>query len=324
MKQLTLVLIFAVVLFPMASANGYSKDSQQFQYKYECDFLPSDVNTVPRWERSITGGVAAESLFCSVSSGILTIDTLTTPGPLEAASYSVPGIVSSLIDPSGEFYTLGDPSNPWQPDVNQGYTVEMKFKVIGVADPNATFAFWLYAQEAAAGYSNNWQIYTDKIVTHKSSGRETHHTGDLTDQMHVLRVVRKANTVPTNPSSPEGLYDLYLDGVAIATNTAGVGSAYNQNDLSFGDAAGGSGGTDIDVEIDYVRFDLTGPYTPPGVGPDPVCGDDGILIRDLDGNCRTDLGDFAMVANNWLSSTDPADASPIDCTNPANAGICEQ
>jgi len=228
------------------------------------------------------------------------------------------------LESIGEFYTWGSAENPLQPDVNKGYTIEMRFKVLGIGNNDATFAFWLYAQEGYSGWSVNWQFYTDKIVTHTTAQRFTHYTGDLTDQMHVFRVVRKANTRPKDVNNPEGVYDLYLDGALIAADTTGVGSAWNQDELVFGDAAEGSGATDINVEVDYVRFDLTGAYTPPGVGPDPVCGDDGFLNTDLNGDCSNDLGDFAMVANNWLASTNPAAGAPIDCTDPANAAICEQ
>ena len=72
-----------------------------------------------------------------------------------------------------------------------------------------------------------------------------------------------------------------------------------------------SGGTDIKVEIDYVRFDLTGAYTP------------SYLVTDIDENAATDFGDFAALAQNWMLYSNPDFDDYVDCRDPNNADICQ-
>ncbi len=301
-------------------AFGYSKDSEGFQFLYEGDLLPSDSSVIPEWERIIGGGNEFESAYVSAANGILTIDTFTTPSLDESAFYYLPGTNCAFLDtPGGEVYTFGDPQNPWQPDVSKGYTVEMKFQIKNIQDPESSFAFWLSLREGSAGWLFDCQIFENKIVT---TGSNTVYNGDLTDAMYVLRVVRRPSPGPKDSQNPDQVFDLYLDGQLIASDLTGGNAAWNQWDISFGDEAGGSG-TDVEVDIDYLRFDLLGAYTPPGVGLDPVCGDEGYPVADIDEDCDVDFADYAKIANNWLYNTDPAGISPVDCTDPSNADICQ-
>jgi hypothetical protein len=293
---------------------GADKSSSDFQYKYEGDALPSDAATSPRWERGIAGGITNEGFYCSAAGSILTIDTVKGPSATESASYSLPGQYSELAN---EFYPFGEEpgaiNNPWDVRMNIGYTVEVKFKMDSIqipedpAYPEGKFAFWLYLQEGNHGQSNCLQVFPGKITAANSVTPDVLYTGDLTNKFYTLRVVRNPGTVEER----RNVYDIYLDGVLIADNQASpVNSAYNQDDFTFGDAAGVNGGTDIKVEIDYVRIDLTGPYTP-------------YLITDLNQDTRTSFQDFAVIAQNWAMSSDAALAGSIDCTNALNAGRCQ-
>jgi hypothetical protein len=319
MKKKILYYIFVNILLA-ASLFAYNKDSSGFQFLYEADLLPSNGNTFPQWERLIIGGNEFEPAYASVSDGVLTIDTFSTPGLDESAYYFLPGTNSALLNLSGEeVYSFGDPSNPWQPDVSKGYTVEMKFQVRNILDPDARFAFWLNAREGSSGWSFDCQFYENKIVT---TGPTTVYNGDLTDEMHVFRIVRRPSPGPKDPQNPDNVFDLYLDGQPIALEMSGVNAAWDQFDISFGDEAGGIG-TDVDVDIDYLRFDLLGAYTPAGIGEDPVCGDEGYAIADINGDCAVDFEDFAQIARNWLLNSNPTSVSPIDCNDPLNESICQ-
>lgn len=308
-KILSLCIVMCCISSVVLAAN---KHSIEFPYKYEGDLLPSDAGTSPRWERGFSGGVTYETYYCSVNSGILTIDTAKGPSPTEGAYYVLPGEYSDFAD---EFYPFPDPTNPWNVNFDSGYTVELKFKMDAIQDPNdpnyppgGKFAFWLYLQEGLHGQANCIQVFTDKITAANSSTPDLLYTGDLTNKFYTLRIVR-------NPGAYEvvqNVYDLYLDDVLVSENYASpANSAYNQDSFLFGDAAGLSGGTDIKVEIDYIRIDLTGAYKP------------SYLITDFNEDRETDFSDFAMLAQSWVLSTDTDTAGHINCSDPNNADICE-
>lgn len=304
-----------VVLGGMGSVTlAANRHSNDFQFKYEGDLLPSDVGITPRWERSIAGGVINETFYNSVADGILTIDTVKGPSATEGAIYFLPGETCNLLPAEDGFYTNGDPTNPWDVDFGTGYTVEVKFRMdsMQIPDdpcfPDGKFAFWLYAREGLHGQASSCQVFTNKIILTNSEPNEVLYAGDLTDKFYTLRIVR-------NPGFVEDVtevYDFYLDGVLIAENRVGVGVAYNQDDFQFGDGAGGSGGTDIKVEIDYVRIDLTGAFAPP------------YLITDINEDTFTDVRDFAALAHNWNLYSDPDMAGYVDCADPNNADICQE
>jgi hypothetical protein len=308
-------LFFVVLSFISSFAFAANKGSSEFQYKYEGDLLPSDAGTLPRWERGISGGTPSESFYCSVADGNLTIDTAKGPSPTESAAYSLPGQYSELIN---EFYTFGDAGNPWDVKMDVGYTIEVKFKMDGIQIPNDSnfptgkFAFWLFMQEGLHGMANDIQVFPNKIIAINSATPDILYTGDLTNKFYTLRIVRNPGYAYDAPVVIRNVYDIYLDGALIAKNFASdANSAYNQDDFTFGDAAGAGGGTDIKVEIDYVRIDLTGAYKP------------SYLKTDINDDRITNFSDFAQLAQNWALSTDADVAGHIDCTNPGNASICQ-
>lgn len=311
-KQIIKILAVCVVLCCISSgAFAANKHSVHFQYKYEGDLLPSDAGTSPRWERGISGGVVYEPYYCGVTDGILTIDTVKGPSTTESAAYFLPGESSELAN---EFYTYGNASNPWNVNFDAGYTVEVKFKMDGIQIPDDSnypqgkFAFWLFMQEGLHGQANCLQIFPDRIAAVNSATPDILYSGDLTDKFYTLRIVRNPGAVEVS----RNVYDLYLDDVLVAQNVASpANSAWNQDDFWFGDAAGTNGGTDIKTEIDYLRIDLTGAYKP------------SYLVTDLNEDRVTDFGDFAVVARNWVLSSDADVTGHIDCTNPANAAICQ-
>jgi hypothetical protein len=302
-----MVIIFACI---NSLAVAVSKNSSDFAFKYEGDLLPSDAAVTPRWERGFSGGNDYETYYCSAGNGIFTLDTAKGPSATEGAYYAMPGEYS---DYALEFYGFPDPTNPWNISFDSGYTVEAKFKIDAMQilnDPNykAKFCFWLYLEEGLHGQSNCIQVWPDKITAANSNTPDVLYTGNLTDGFHVLRIVRNPGAVEV----VQNVYDMYLDGALIANDYASpVTAAYNQDSFLFGDAAGMSGGTDVKVEIDYIRFDLTGAYTP------------SYVISDINEDRQTDFIDFAALAEVWLLSSDPQVTGYIDCMNPANADVCQ-
>ena len=308
LRMLSLCTLLCCISSVSFAANKHSND---FQYKYEGNLLPSDAGISPRWERVIAGGNANEAYYCSATNGILTIDTVKGPGMTESAYYCLPGEYSEVCN---EFYTWGNASNPWNVNMDIGYSIEIKFKMDGIqipvdpTYPEGKFAFWLYMQEGLHGQANCIQVFPNKIAAVNSSTPDVIYTGDLTNKFYTLRIVRKPGAVEV----VRNVYDFYLDDSLIAANLSSTANAaYNQDDFWFGDAAGGGGGTDIKIEIDYIRIDLTGAYKP------------SYLITDLNEDTATDFGDFATMAQNWVLSTDADIAGHIDCTNPSNANICQ-
>ena len=314
-KKLIMILALFMAIGCISSGTfAANKNSINFQYKYEGDLLPSDVGVSPRWERGFSGGNMYETYYCSVSNGILTIDTV-QGSPTESAYYALPGQYSEF---SNEFYPFGEEpgaaNNPWNVNFEAGYTVEVKFKIDGIqipddpAYPEGKFAFWLYFQEGLHGQANCIQVFPGKIAAVNSITPDILYTGDLTNKFYTLRIVR-------NPGLAEvvrNVYDFYLDDVLIVERSSSpVNSAYNQDDFSFGDEAGAGGGTDIKVEIDYVRIDLTGAYKP------------SYLITDINEDRTTNFGDFAVLAQNWVRSTDADTTGHINCNDPNNAAICQ-
>jgi hypothetical protein len=81
--------------------------------------------------------------------------------------------------------------------------------------------------------------------------------------------------------------------------------------LQWGDGAGGS---ETDAEVDYVAYDLSGPFAPQDICIDFVslgqfctwwlnqCGgvNEACDGYDVDRNSRVDFGDFSSLAPGWL------------------------
>ncbi|OHB58872.1 MAG: hypothetical protein A2Y12_00455 [Planctomycetes bacterium GWF2_42_9] len=307
-KVLSLCLAISFMSSVVDAANKHSLD---FQYKYEGDLFPSDIGTIPRWERGFSGGTDYETYYCSVGDGIFTIDTAKGPSATEGAYYSLPGEYSDFAD---EFYNFGEPQNPWNVNMAVGYTVEARFKVDAIQIPqdanfpDGKFAFWLYFQEGLHGQSNCIQVFPNKITAANSSTPNHLYTGDFTNKFYTLRVVRNPGAV----EDIQNVYDLYLDNVLIVKGYASpANSSYNQDSFLFGDAAGLGGGTDIKVQIDYIRLDLTGAYAP------------AYLVTDINEDGFTNFADFAALAQNWLLGSDPEIEGFVDCINPANSEICQ-
>lgn len=314
MTKKIIINIFAgcvIMSMLVSAAFSDSKHSNDFQIKYEGNALPSDAGVSPQWERYMAGGVANEPFYCSVSDGVLTIDTVKGPSSTESAYYLLPGEWSEFVN---EFYGYHDPANPWNPDLLLGYTIEVRFRMdpaIQIPEnptyPDGKFGFWLYMLEGLHGQSCTIQVFPGKIVR-TGSVDEVLYSGDLTDKFHILRIVRHPGAI----EEVLDVFDVYLDGVLIAEKISGSGnSAWNQDEFYVGDAAGGSGGTDIKVGIDYVRIDFTGAYEP------------SYLVSDVNKDLVTDLEDFALLAYNWLLYSDPDTAGFIDCTDPLNAERCQ-
>lgn len=246
-RVLLIVCVLGVALAAMASAANATiltaKDSADFEYKYEMDYLPTDVAHVDQDVNSyadfVSNGAAPTAL-----GGILTI----TGGYAGSLSYYGTGTSSS---------TAIWPSNFTYPT---GYTIEMKVKV----NPGTTNGF--FALEACAGNGSGTTSKDQAFFWINASGEQWNSNGkatsgssilgteDNTDDYHIFRIVQLPSL-----SSTTATFAVYRDGVLLSET---LGPAYNSsmNGLLFGDSstAGGTGA----VKVDYVRLDNTGAYGP--------------------------------------------------------------
>ncbi|MCF7958507.1 MAG: hypothetical protein K9M57_08680 [Phycisphaerae bacterium] len=81
---------------------------------------------------------------------------------------------------------------------------------------------------------------------------------------------------------------------------------------------GGSGHTEATIQLDYIRGGIIGtnempldtnfPQSVHVVIPAPC---NYILTGDLDGNCKVDIVDFALMATNWLTDCDAIPTNPV-------------
>lgn len=312
MKEKLFILLVIVGAF-LVSAYAEDRASEDFVGpSYECDYLPTDANFVPVWDMAYdtipTGPTA--------TNGILNINTM--PGSI-AASYYMPGkFGAEAVALANRHYVNGDANNPWDPDIAYtGYTLEIRLKMNDSVA--GQWGFTLYIGEAFSGCLSNYQIFKDSI---KHSGGTVYYTGNLSGTFHTIRLVRSLGE-QTDPFGQESIQtDIYVDGVLAGTNRhlsyggTMVNAGWNQDWFSFGSLASSAR---YNVDIDYIRFDFSGMYTPDALG----CGDYGYLKGDVNMDCAVNMADLADLAMGWMLCTDPLNTTCVDCTDPINAEICK-
>ncbi|OHB44330.1 MAG: hypothetical protein A2Y13_12765 [Planctomycetes bacterium GWC2_45_44] len=215
---------------------------------------------------------AAEAAFSSSNGSVLHADII----PTGNLAWVLPGECGGAYAPAANrhYPNYPDPTainNPWKanmavvqypapdytPIAGNGYTMEMRLQMLDSVAAYGVFGLGIYAGEGGDASLWDINIFKDKIMT--SSGT-VFYTGDLSDAMHTIRILRYGGGMAHNP-----VMDLYVDGVLeyTATKDAGgffYGCAWDQNWLYLGNMAGGAR---YDANIDYIRMDFTGAYTVP-------------------------------------------------------------
>lgn len=184
----------------------------------------------------------------------------TYSGTLPYAAYnSTDGSIISLDTNS----TTGGQSSYWYKTAGatttNGYTVEIKLKVISSPDTGTDVnrGFWLSTK--LSNGSGAILSFFNNSVMHRGGGDGMIIFGDNTDAFHTYRIV----------IAPGGsTFDVYRDNVLVIDDRA-VGAVWEE--IGFGDPTGNGPTPDTNVEIDYIRWDATGAYTP--VFPNRYDGD---------------------------------------------------
>lgn len=270
MKNIRLMIIAISILLITSSARAVVgvKDSTEFASKYECDVLP-DANgfafsgdTPPEW-------------FNFAENDILSNDTLSYPG--------------------GQT-TMWE--KQWNASFANGYTVEIKLKVLSSPDTGSDVnrGYWLQAGIARTSKGVVLSFLNDKVM-HRAGepGDEMVIFGDNTNDWHIYRIV----------VAPGGwIFDVYRDGTLVVADRQ-VWVAWGA--LAFGDPTGSSLTTDVSVDIDYLRWDTTGAFYPSQGSDSGVCGGPGTVYKaaDLNQDCYVDFADFSIIAESWQNCTDP-------------------
>lgn len=125
-----------------------------------------------------------------------------------------------------------------RPGVETGWTIEVRVKV----QPGGAFALVAASGNGIADdevfiVRENSLLWGTKILAGEI---------DNTNRFHTFRIARSAN----------GGYDIWRDGEPVGDQEHGTQNLEDR--FGFGDLGGAPGG----VQIDYLRWDTTGPYCP--------------------------------------------------------------
>jgi hypothetical protein len=224
-----------------AGADLTTKNSADFDWKYEMDLKPSGVDLDTNGTMDFTEyyGPAADPV-----DGILTLDT--------SSSYLAKNTFVSQ-DPN-ELWAVQDFT------FEAGYTFEVSTQVIsqtGGDPPYGTILFLVSPGSTHYACLNLWP-------TGQSWGYDLVDIGeqlDNSDAFHAFRVAQFPN---------ENKFNVWRDNVLIAEEIAGHEYASSGDRFYFGDSGSHYGG---EVDIDYLRIHegaWAPDYTPP---PDPIPGD---------------------------------------------------
>lgn len=204
-----------------------TKDSADFTYKYEADVLPDAAGL--GFVLNDPNGVFATSV--TLGGGFLSINTDTNATANDGIWYQLDGGVGTAWDPS----FLGD------------YTVEIRAFVSPTN--SGTFGAGLAMNdENSDGLA---QLFQSKVVM----DLDTIPTDPNNDGYHVFRF-----TSISDGSSAGQVTRVYRDGVQVGSDVAQNTAFPNPPLLRFGDFISGS--AEVNFDIDYLRWDLTGAYAP--------------------------------------------------------------
>jgi hypothetical protein len=145
------------------------------------------------------------------------------------------------------------------PNPNNGYTVEMRFKV---TDAGTKYVGEFNPQGSTPGSLFSFAIKGDGIYDTLRTPNVPLYSGDLTDEFHTIRVAVAGNLDTIN--GPGNHAYMYIDGTPVGgdwTSADPYAHTYGgPTRLLFGDTGGGI--VDGAIQVDYLRADTTGSYAP--------------------------------------------------------------
>jgi len=227
-------------------------DSSAFAGKYEGDVLPQNAGLgFVLGDPNAIFGTPADPASLASSGGVdyLRLDTDTNTS-LPANQYG-----------DAYFWKKTDGVGTWNPDDSSigGYTVELR--AIIRASNSGQYGFAV--REIDQNTDGLVQFFKDKIIgPNDSAASGAVPTADNSDTWHTFRI---ASYSPPGSSAGQ-IFQVWRDGVEIAPALAQNTNFFPES-LSFGDLVSGS--AEVNVDIDYLRWDTTGAWAPAPI-PEPT------------------------------------------------------
>ena len=174
------------------------------------------------------------------------------PPTLEVAG----GVATARTVGVGAGHWIAQPVNTsaWAAEVDPGtsYTFETRVRVLDQAGTQPGFSIWL--GNGAASETAVVQVRTDEVMYGTST--QTLHEGDNSTDFVTIRIAH---------DGPSGLHTVYRNGIEIGADLGPSDLQHANNWIILIDFGGAN---EVDAEIDYVCWDATGAYPPPGSGTD--------------------------------------------------------
>ncbi len=223
---------------PLLTGLDGTRDSTAFAGKYEGDVLPQDAgvgfNLV---DPNLIAGTSNEPASLGSAGGVnyLRIDTDTNARASDA------------------YFWTKDDGGTWDPHDSSigGYTIELR----AIIRPTNSAQYGFAVREIDQNTDGLVQFFNDKII----GPRDTAALGAVptppnNDDWHTFRIA----TYSPDGSSAGQVFQIWRDGVELATVAQNTNFLGEQ--LWFGDLV--SGLAEVNVDIDYLRWDTTGAWAP--------------------------------------------------------------
>jgi hypothetical protein len=192
-------------------------------------------------------------------------------------------------------------NNEWDTTVSDavGWTIEFRVKIGTDFDDDPLFgAFQVFAKEdGSTATTRRVNLWIGQDFTTLGSLNSTPiNTSNNTDGFHVFRIAQPASSRNVT---------IWRDGVSIYSGSS-RGSNNTGLDMYFGDGSSGAGGPTC--QVDYFRWDSTGPYEPVPVVPGDFNGDGNVDGADFVAWQTT----FPKAANATLAEGDADGDGDVD------------
>jgi hypothetical protein len=207
---------------PSARSKLAIKASESFTYKYEMDYVPSDVSHIDLDRNGVQDFAAFDR--SSVANGVLTLTD------------------ASLISCNPAMVWPGKFS------FSRGYTIEARVKVAS-SSGLGPFALFAALPRKEAGFSTWLNVGDDMLTWGNPDGISAEFYCNTTDDYHVYRVAQEAGT---------DTYSLWRDGGLLSNSLSNGLNGGGLDQMGFGKLSNSCGGTAL---VDYVRF-TSGAYAP--------------------------------------------------------------
>ena len=254
--------------------------------------------------------MAVVTAYSTTWEGSYEMDTFPPSGEWEAVN-GIETLCTIVFDPngSGNYYLNSDGSDAY-PGIgswnfvanaltNGGASFEFRARFNSGSDAVAGHIFTTAVVGDPHYYWLTYYISSTDVEIYNTNGNDPGQQDRTLDtaEWHTYRF--------TNDGTDWNLYidDNYTEPLTLtAVPFSGEGIPYDGYFAFF------LPGSDINADLDYMRYTDAGAFPPPG--PPPVCGANGYKVSDFNEDCYVNLADLSFIASEWLVCTDPANA---DC-----------